>query len=471
MSIFVLFIIGIINVADSVCHPFWCTSIGMDCLVADNEACTCTPGWEARETGDTIDMWFVGKLLSVYECCSIGTGGAVGDGTCYGRETDSNGCTQQKCTSPSTTEGDNCWAGTEWEGCTCDDGWEAVETGVSGTWNVDGKMYYEYTCCPSGGTTDGTCGDFIPIYKRWYFFLVMGVIVVSIVSCIICCCRGDCCCGEKQRRAELSPQRRAANPPSQVEMVMTNPPPPVAISEGMNPQQPQSVLRRISAAGTPLSPKHAESAPQVASFVLQAPQQGVPRVVMGQNGQWIIQQPQWVQQSQQGMPQQGMAQQQAPQGTVQRAVGQNGQWVMQQPQEIEQVQPEQGVAQLVSTEQVKAPAISPMQRFQYVRDERQIAEGDKAQWWVVFFHNMFAYNYLLIHICLKFFVEFNPFEARNLVGIWTADIKNGDFMSTTTRWRELIAMQSKQVPIGSSSFVEHDSAVYLSSVSLQWRFL
>ena len=293
-------------------------------------------------------------------------------------------CDESKCSSPGAVAGTHdCWAGTTWEGCTCTDGYGAVETGDSGMW-VDGKTYYEYECCANEGSTDGTCGDFVPLYERWWFILMMVGIVISIVSCIICCCRGGCCCGGEQRRAVLPPQGHWANPPPQVEMVMTNPPPSVAIPQGMYPQQTQSQNIPVALpidAGVRLSPKQAVSAPPLMPFVQQAPQQGVPRVVMGPNGQWIIQQPQLVQQiqPQEGIPLHSMVQQQAPQGTVHMAVGQNGQWVMQQPQGIQAFQPNQGVAQLVSTEQVKAHAISPMQQVPHVKDERQIAEDDNAR--------------------------------------------------------------------------------------------
>ena len=76
---------------------------------------------------------------------------------------DENGCTQGLCTSPSETNpSGDCYAGTRWQGCTCADGWTAVETGNAGPGD-HGHANYEYTCCPStsGGTTDGTCGDYV----------------------------------------------------------------------------------------------------------------------------------------------------------------------------------------------------------------------------------------------------------------------------------------------------------------------
>ena len=82
---------------------------------------------------------------------------------CEPADLDENGCYQRKCTSPSSLENvteSDCYAGTRWEGCTCADGWTAVETGNAGP-GSSGHANYEYTCCLSGGTTDGTCGDFV----------------------------------------------------------------------------------------------------------------------------------------------------------------------------------------------------------------------------------------------------------------------------------------------------------------------
>lgn len=169
-----------------------------------DEACTCLPGWEARMNGKVKRSNKRG-----YECCDIGTGGAVSDGTCYDHKTDDDGCTQQKCTSSAPQSGDNCWAGTEWQGCTCSDGWTAVETGKSGTLKGGGgKKYYEYTCCPSGGVTDGACGAFVPLYERWWFILVAVVISVLIILGIFFYCRR-----RKKRKECLAANEAPVNPP------------------------------------------------------------------------------------------------------------------------------------------------------------------------------------------------------------------------------------------------------------------
>ena len=156
--------------SDDVCEQDSCSNNKESCWagvdnLATRDKCTCNPGREAREPGEKVMQFdeFGGTVeLFEYECCDYGTMGAHSDGTCGNYETDDNGCTQTKCMSPNNTAGGHCWAGTRSSGCWCDDGWTAVETGKSFGPAADGNHYHEYTCCPSGGTTDGSCYDFDP---------------------------------------------------------------------------------------------------------------------------------------------------------------------------------------------------------------------------------------------------------------------------------------------------------------------
>jgi len=55
-------------------------------------------------------------------------------------------CSQSWCTSPDGYGGDDCWAGSYEERCTCSQG-EAVIEPSDATLCVDGIVEYEYTCC------------------------------------------------------------------------------------------------------------------------------------------------------------------------------------------------------------------------------------------------------------------------------------------------------------------------------------
>lgn len=91
---------------------------------------------------------------------------------------------QGLCTSPDGQGGTDCWAGTPEEGCTCSTG-EAKVTGK--TIHSEGKTFYEYRCCTSGG--HGVhCGD----HQDWGWVVV--VIIVSVVVAIIGCIVGGICC-------------------------------------------------------------------------------------------------------------------------------------------------------------------------------------------------------------------------------------------------------------------------------------
>ena len=93
--------------------------------------------------------------------------------TISGTNSQFENCDSNKCTSladdgdsiHSNSDGGqyDCRAGSQWEACTCADGWGAVETGITYPGGLTWGVEYEYTCCPSRGSTDGTCGDFDPV--------------------------------------------------------------------------------------------------------------------------------------------------------------------------------------------------------------------------------------------------------------------------------------------------------------------
>merc|ERR1712093_185274 len=55
-------------------------------------------------------------------------------------------CSTSTCTSPSASGGNDCWAGSKKEPCTCSSG-EAATTGAKTTY--DGQEYVGYKCCDS----------------------------------------------------------------------------------------------------------------------------------------------------------------------------------------------------------------------------------------------------------------------------------------------------------------------------------
>ena len=84
---------------------------------------------------------------------------------------------QEWCTSPDGNNGEDCWAGSDSEPCTCSQG-EARETGE--TIEYEGDLYYGYTCCTSGNNEGEHCGDY------------EGGIVVLIVFLLFVCCFIGC---------------------------------------------------------------------------------------------------------------------------------------------------------------------------------------------------------------------------------------------------------------------------------------
>ena len=87
--------------------------------------------------------------------------------TISGTNSQLENCDSNKCTNQGRVP-NSCIAGSPFQPCTCADGWGAVETGLYFTLGTVGegmdphRKLYGYTCCPSRGSTNGTCGDFDP---------------------------------------------------------------------------------------------------------------------------------------------------------------------------------------------------------------------------------------------------------------------------------------------------------------------
>lgn len=282
------------------CDHASCTDIDGDCWAGFNywgtwDQCACAAGLEARETGRLRDVWvpqiinFV-KLFE-FECCPWGTDGARNDGTCGDYKTDENGCTQAKCTSPTTETGNDCYAGTKWEGCTCEDGWTAVETGHKKA-DPKGNVHYEYTCCPMGGTTDGTCGDFPPESEEGVDAIIITIIVVAgvvVIAGIVLYFWS-----RKDQRERLGSKAVVINLPKAPEGNYSHGTSPKSAVNGSSKRVMNADQRVLFV--PPAMPPRVGSILHSQLLQQQAPQDVV-QMVMGQNGQWeMMQQPRGVQQ-------------------------------------------------------------------------------------------------------------------------------------------------------------------------------
>ena len=288
-------------------------------------------------------------------------------------------------------------------------------------------MFYEYTCCTSEGTTDGTCGDYVPTSAPTDSPLTInpsesptvspsaeptenpsesptvspsseptvstpddladnlselstgnsdegsnaGVIMIIIFVVVVVLCLSGIAyyCGKRQKKRERIPSKAVP--------IMINSAQPVGITAEMH--QPQaSQMQYVSKASSkgvakvfPAQMMHAE---QQMMYVPQAspPMPGP-------------------------MPHSQLVPQADPQDAVQMVMGQNGQWVMmQKPQSVQQMQPRQREAQqeapqqmqfvyrmqqekdsnLDSNDQGQSAPINSMHQFQYVQQERQRPSGD-----------------------------------------------------------------------------------------------
>lgn len=134
-------------------------------------------------------------------------------------------CSPKFCTSPNGMGGTDCMAGSDTEPCSCSEGRSAKTTGK--TEFFEGKTYYEYTCCTSGGEGE-ECGD----YKSWtwLFILIVVLLVLVCVGCIIggiCCCWCMKCCCFEQKTPPIAAAPVAMVGQPQVAMVAQ---PPVVVA-------------------------------------------------------------------------------------------------------------------------------------------------------------------------------------------------------------------------------------------------
>ena len=129
---------------------------------------------------------------------------------CASEARESEFCSQAFCTSPDTTGGYDCWAGSDAEPCTCSQGEARMIDYPENHVEYFGKVYYEYTCCwrDDGSNTGEMCGN----YKGEENTAALGFLFLLCICC--CCC---CCCGYaynqqqvKNRQIQQQEQQRQA---------------------------------------------------------------------------------------------------------------------------------------------------------------------------------------------------------------------------------------------------------------------
>eukprot|EP00520_Triparma_pacifica_P007865 CAMPEP_0118638924 /NCGR_PEP_ID=MMETSP0785-20121206/3955_1 /TAXON_ID=91992 /ORGANISM="Bolidomonas pacifica, Strain CCMP 1866" /LENGTH=256 /DNA_ID=CAMNT_0006530229 /DNA_START=35 /DNA_END=802 /DNA_ORIENTATION=- len=229
---------------------------------------------------NTSSSCFGARLLVVLALVIVNT-------ECYTHMED---CSMDYCTSPDTEEGEDCWAGSEHEPCSCSGGRTAYETGL--TTEFEGRTYYEYTCCYEDTMTEpgqgDICGDYNPVGA------IVGFLFFAATIGLFCCCW--CYCAQKQRgqAAARASVAVTAAPAKTIQLTATA---PVAPAANMPMAQlatatPMPMAQPLGQLGQPVT------------FGQMQPQLGQPQLWdMPQNGQM---QPQ----SGNAMPQFGMTQQQ-----------------------------------------------------------------------------------------------------------------------------------------------------------------
>ena len=143
------------------------------------------PTWSACDGNTTSSAWMWHGEFDGYRddgfnydaaACTFSTGVSASYSS-VAAATNTGRCSQEWCTSPDGNNGEDCWAGSDSEPCTCSQG-EARETGE--TIEYEGDLYYGYTCCTSGNNEGEHCGDY------------EGGIVVLIVFLLFVCCFIGC---------------------------------------------------------------------------------------------------------------------------------------------------------------------------------------------------------------------------------------------------------------------------------------
>jgi len=186
-------------------------------------------------------------------------------------------CSQNWCTSPDPYGGNDCFAGSDVEACTCSRG-TAKQTGVQT--DYEGKRYFEYTCCDYGavavdydygarGAPEGDeCGDYNP--DGAVAGAIIGILFLLVVICgfacsIIGCCYGCPGCPWYQSRMR---QRQVASPPASLPMQ------PMAVAQACGYPQASAYPQ---AAGYPQ-----QAGACVQGMVVAMPQVGQPTMAVAQ---------------------------------------------------------------------------------------------------------------------------------------------------------------------------------------------
>ncbi|KAJ1462950.1 hypothetical protein M885DRAFT_504419 [Pelagophyceae sp. CCMP2097] len=96
-------------------------------------------------------------------------------------------CSSEHCTSPDGADGNDCWAGSEREGCSCSVG--VARELHTNTIDYRGDTYYEYSCCKGGENQGRVCYDFEKT-RGPTAGVILAIIFTIVAFCCICGCIG-----------------------------------------------------------------------------------------------------------------------------------------------------------------------------------------------------------------------------------------------------------------------------------------
>ena len=203
-----------------------------DCCAAIGDA-SCTKGYTYTMGADCA--WgFAFKTICTY------AGQENGEAVDVGEAFDYSECDNSQCTSTDGWFGQDCWAGSLGEGCTCGGELSAKATGAT-AWAYDssgGTTHYEYTCCPAQSASTGEfCGDYDPALAK-----TIGIIVAAVVgTCFGCGLLGTLIffvCYAKQHQNVTGPSQNVNNNPNATFQHTTTITVPPGMDAGVKPPPP-----------------------------------------------------------------------------------------------------------------------------------------------------------------------------------------------------------------------------------------
>jgi len=258
------------------CEEYSAGSQDYDCCALDNDA-RCADGYIYQgKYNDVVASHVIdwieapggvggrcqfGYMYRGTTCCSLDPAYTTNPVDGHGHE-----CSQEYCTSPDTSGGHDCWAGSTNEPCSCSSGKTAHVTGAETEY--EGKTYYEYTCCDDDSGDGEQCGDY---RHPWWLFIILFFIIG-------CCCWGCCHCYNRAQGSKLKqPQVQIAGPSRQaVQMTQMRPQQVQTVQANAGAGYPVAVVASApvyQGQGAPPGYSMVQPAPQGEGYAMQ-PQQG-----------------------------------------------------------------------------------------------------------------------------------------------------------------------------------------------------